>query len=220
MMKKFGIFYSENTHMRYIISRYNHDLSWLRDYTNDAIIYDRSDNQTGYLFLDSNIKTIIVPNLGSDIADKFKFIIDNYENLPEVAVYTKANIFKYIKREEFDKVKDNKVFTPLLTQTHRTYNDANGQSVCYYKDGMYYEVNNYWFLIGHPPKYAKEINEFFKMDERDYNCFAPGSNYILTKENILKHSKETYKMLRSWLTWATYPSDCHLMERNLWYLWR
>lgn len=193
--------------MKWIISRYNHDISYLPEYTDDYILYDRS--------LEPFDTAIVVSNLGSDISDKFKFIIDNYDNLPDVAVYTKANIFKYISAYEFNQVKDNTTFTPLLTKHHKTY-----LPVCYYKDGIYYEINNYWYLNAYPAKYAKEIIEIFKMDEREYNAFAPGSNYILPKENILKHPKEFYEQLKSYLDWDVYPGDAQLMERNLYYLWK
>ena len=193
--------------MKYVISRYNHDIGWLSEYTNDVVLYDRSKKP-------DKSANKIVSNIGSDIYDKLGFIIDNYSDLPYIAIYTKANLFKYITKEEFDKVKDNKTFTPLLTQNHKTDGIIN-----YYKDGMYYEINNYWYLNSHPAKYAKEIIELFKMNEREYNCFAPGSNYILPKENILKHPKELYEKLRSYLDWDVYPGDAQLIERNLYYLW-
>ena len=101
--------------MKYVVSRFNHDISWLGRYTDDYIIYDRSPEPVE--------GAIIVKNIGSDHFDKFSFIIDNYDNLPEVAVYTKANLWKYITEEEFEKVKDNRTFTPLLTKHHRTYSD-------------------------------------------------------------------------------------------------
>lgn len=193
--------------MKYVISRYNHNISWLNDYTNDFIIYDRSTSPVN--------GAIVVPNIGSDLYDKFGYIIDNYDNLPDVAVYTKANLFDYIKPREFEKIKDNKIFTPILSLSHHTY-----EPVCRYKDGMYEEINNYWYLNVHPAKYVKEIKEYFKMDQRVYNVFAPGSNYILPKENILKHPKSVYETLRSYLEWAVYSGDAQLLERNLWYLWK
>lgn len=193
----------------WVISRYNHDVSYLAEYTNDFIMYDRSETP----FNDPRV--IKVPNIGTDIYDKFTFIIDNYDNLPDVAIYTKANIYKYISKEEFDAIKDNKTFTPILTQYHKTY-----MPVCYYEDGLYWERNDYWYLNTYPAKFADEIIHFFKMNEREYNAFAPGSNYILPKENILKHPKETYKKLRSYLDWTRYPGDAQLIERNLTYLWR
>lgn len=194
--------------MKYILSRYNHDISWLKEYTNDFVIYDRSEQPLS--------NTIVVPNVGSDIYDKFSFIIDNYDNLPDVAVYTKANLFKYITKEEFDKVKDNKTFTPLLTQNHKVYYPICGYNL----EGMYCEVNNYWYLGSHPAKHEDKINMIFRMSERNYNIFAPGSNYILPKGNILKHPKSLYEQLRSYLDWDVYPGDAQLIERNLWYLWQ
>lgn len=194
----------------YIISRYNHDLSWIPSGSN-FVLFDRSEIPIE--------GAQVMPNIGSDIYDKFTFIIDNYDDLPEVAIYTKANLLKYITPQEFELVKDNQTFTPLLTQYHPTYS-TNGQVICYYQDDMYYEINNYFYLNAHPAKYAREIIDFFRMHRRKYNAFAPGSNYILPKANILKHSKQTYETLRDYLAWDIYPGDAMLIERNLYYLWR
>src|SRR3990167_2684215 len=194
--------------MKYIISRYNQDYNWISEYTDDFVLYDRSEKAAP--------NSIVVPNVGSDLYDKFTFIIDNYDNLPDVAVYTKCNLFKYITKEEFDKVKDNITFTPLLTQNHKTY-----LPVCYYKDGIYYEINDYFYLNPHPTKSKgsfQELSKLLKMEGRYYNAFAPGSNYILPRENILKHSKEFYQKLRSYLEWNVYPGEAMLLERNLYYL--
>jgi hypothetical protein len=200
--------------MKYIISKYNHDLEWLKDYTDDYVLYDRSEEPLK--------DSIIVPNIGTDLYDKFKYIVDNYDALPDVAVYTKANLFKYITKEEFDLVKDNKTFTPLLTQGHRTYSDNEGV-VCYYENGMYYERNDYWYLLQHGTKNfgnTDKLRKLFNMDERKYNAFAPGSNYILTKENIHKHPKEFYEMLMGYLDWTVYPGEAQIIERNLYYIWQ
>ena len=202
-------------YMKFVISRYNQDISWLNDYPDSqCIIYDRSDNGTGVT------NAISVPNIGSDLYDKFTFIIDNYENLPDVAVYTKANLWKYITKEEFDLVKDNKTFTPLLTKNHKVYDDDKGQVCWYNEEGMYCERNDYWYLGAHPAWHFREITEMFGMNKREYNAFAPGSNYILPKENILKHPKSLYEKLRSFLDWDVYPGDAQLLERNLYYLWK
>lgn len=194
-----------------MVSRYNQDVDWLKEYTNDVVLYDRSEEPIE--------GEIVVPNVGSDLMDKFSYIIDNYDNLPDVAVYTKANLFKYITKEEFDLVKDNQTFTPLLTRNHKTYSDDEGPVCWYDNQGLFHERNNYWFLYPHPAKFAPTILDIFKMRERLDNAFAPGSNYILTKEDIRKHPKEFYEKLRSFLDWDRYPGDAQLLERNLYYLW-
>ena len=209
--------------MQYVISRYNQDVSWVQEYAPSMILYDRSD--------DPIPGSIIVPNLGTDIADKLHFIINNYNNLPLVAIYTKANLFKYITKEEFDRVKNNSFFTPLLTMNHKEvkydgteeYVKRHGtdKDVSYYKDGIYYEKNNFWFLNDCPYKseQVKELVKIFKMDQREYNAFAPGSNYTLTSSDILRHPRELYIKLYNFLMYAVYPGEAQLLERNLFYLW-
>lgn len=196
--------------MKYVISRYNHDTAWIADYTNDYILYDRSDKP-----IDG---AIIVPNIGSDIYDKLSFIIDNYDNLPDVAVYTKCNLFKYITKEEWDKICNNTTFTPILTQNHK-----EKEGICYYHNGIYYEINNGWFTGAHPIKSGRDGIDLMKLLgiwRMPYVPFAPGSNYILPKENILQHPKEFYEKLRSYLEWDRYPGEAMIMERGLYTLWQ
>lgn len=200
--------------MKYIISNFNNDLSWISAYTDDYIIYDQSNDSTFP-------NTIVVPHGGSDIKDKMSYIIDNYDNLPDVFALVKGNLFKYITKEEFDLVKDNKTFTPLLTQNHRTYSDDNGV-VCFYKDGMYHERNDYWYLRELPTRtinIGNELKEILGFNGKDYLAFAPGSNYIVTRKNIHKHPKELYERLRKYVDLDYYPGEAQLIERGLYNLW-
>ncbi len=194
--------------MKFIISRFEHDMDWIKDYPNaEFVIYDRSEKPLP--------GSIVVSNIGSDIYDKFTCIIDNYDNLPNVAIYTKANIFKYITKEEFDVIKDNTTFTPILTMNHNVY-----EPVCRYKDGIYWEINNMWYLGAHPTKHdPMKLQKLLGIDKMEYLPFAPGSNYILTKENILKHPKSFYEELRSYLEWDKYPGEAMIIERGLHTLW-
>jgi len=196
--------------MKWIISRYNHNMDWMKDYPDtEVIMYDRSDEPMK--------DSIVVKNIGTDIYDKFTYIIDNYDNLPNIAVYTKANLFNYILKEEFDAL-DKTKFQPLLTQNHKVY-----EPVCRYVDGMYYERNDMWYLGVYPCKNKMvpyELQEILGIGTMDYIPFAPGSNYILTKDNILKHPKAFYEKLRSYLEWDRYPGEAQIMERGLYTLWR
>jgi hypothetical protein len=210
--------------MKYIVSRYNQSTDWLSNYTDDFIIYDRSEEPMQGEWV------IPVPNIGSDIYDKLTYIIDNYDNLPEVAVYTKANLFKYISKEEFDQVKDNTTFTPLLTQHHKEvlcdFGMPNpGAPFSFYKDGMYYELNYPSYLKQHRTKdlYFCFANTFqdhplfslLGIKGMEYLPFAPGSNYIIPKGNILQHPKFFYEELRSHLGWDRYPGEAMIIERGL-----
>ena len=58
------------------------------------------------------------------------------------------NLLMRVDRDKADMVHflSAKILTPLLTQNHRVYDDQQG-TVCYYKDGMYYERNDYFYLL-------------------------------------------------------------------------
>lgn len=196
----------------FFVSRYNQDTDWIGEYAPSMILYDRSDDPIP----GSNV----VPNLGTDIADKLAYIISNYHNLPPVMIYTKANLFKYISKEEFDEVKDNSFFTPLLTKNHRTYS-TDGKVICYYENDIYWEINNLWYLNQHPCKHdPKEVMKTLGIDKLEYVPFAPGSNYILTATDIRKHPVEFYQKLLNYLTWAVYPGEAQIIERGLYTIFR
>lgn len=193
--------------MQFVLSRYNHPDDWRQDYPGDYIIYDRSDVPLK--------GSIVVPNIGSDIYDKFTYIVENYDNLPDVAIYSKFNIFKYITKEEFNDIKDNNTFTPILTMNHEEKPDFS-----YYKDGIYWERNNLWYLNSHPPLHDPwELMKLLGIRDMEFVPFAPGSNYILTKEDIHKHSREFYDNLRLYLDWTVYPGEAMIIERSLFTLW-
>lgn len=205
--------------MRAVFSNYNFTPDWILDYDFDYIIYDRSDSKRLNNFPPNRV--IYVKNLGSDIFDKLTWIIDNYDRLPDVVMLAKSNLFKYISLDEFDEALEkgeNKEFVPLLTQKHRTYSDEQGE-VCFYKDGIYYERNNKWFLNPHPAQ-SEELFYILGLSQLDYIPFAPGSSYILPKQNILKHSKRFYEKLRGYLDYTIYPGEAMILERGLFLLWR
>jgi len=200
-----------------MVSNYNADISWILDYTDNYIIYDRSDTDEWIKHFDPK-KVIKVPNIGWDIYDKFTYIIDNYDSLPETMILTKGNIFKYITKEEFDGVCNNTFFTPLLTKHHKTY-----LPVCFYdKDGMFNEINNSWYLRTFPAKYFNSYSQFIKqfgLEIPKHVKFAPGSNYLVTKQNILKHPKSFYEKLRCCVDYSTLPGEAQIIERFLYTMW-
>jgi len=194
--------------MKIIASNYGADCSWIPKETDDYFIYDR----TGCGLPNS----VRVPNIGNADYDRLTYIIDNYDNLPEVFILTKSNLFKYITREEFDLVKNNKTFTPLLTQHHKTY-----EPVCRYVDGMYEETNNSWYVAQFESRYStyNEWAEELGLPTPEYLRFAPGGNYIVTKEVIHFHPKELYVKIRDMLGYTQLPAEAQFVERTYFTLW-
>lgn len=190
--------------MKWILNDYFGTNEWVKEYTKDPVLYDKKDL-----------------NVGLNIYDYMDYIVKNYDNLPKIMLFGKTNMLeRHITKEEFDKLIKSKKFTPLLTQNHRTYSDGEGE-VCFYKDGLYYERNNFWYLSQYPTRNVANktyLTELLKLNT-PYVGFAPGGCYIVPKENILKHPKEVYEKLRDMTGWYQHPGEAYLIERGLYNLW-
>lgn len=204
-----------------LISNFNNDLEWLKEYSENYLIYDQHEASVYPDFIDKT-KIIKRDHIGADIYDKLSWIIDKYYELPEVFLMLKGNLFKYITKKEFDEVCNNKTFTPLLTKNHKIYNDYLGP-ICFYSGDIYNERNDSWYLNTYPSKYFNSYKEFadsFQLPNPFYLPFAPGANYIVTKENVHKYSKDFYEHLASVLTHASYSGEAQMIERSLYTIFK
>ena len=80
-----------------VVSNYNWDLEWLKmtyDHglsPDNTVIYDKSDVSKDLSHLGEVIKS---PNMDSNQFDILRFIIENYEDLPDMSVFIKGNLFQ------------------------------------------------------------------------------------------------------------------------------
>jgi hypothetical protein len=186
----------------WIVSQYKSPIDWVKEYTDDYVVYDKEKLNVGY-----------------NIYSMMTFIIDHYDNLPDLCVFVKDNILeRHITKDEFDVAITNTSFAPLLTQYHVT--DGN---ISYYKDGVYHEKNNSWYFAEYPHKYFRSYPEFAEqmgLPSPEYLPFAPGANYIVPKQNILKHPKSFYEKLREYCAWSQINAESHTIERALYSIWK
>ena len=79
-----------------VVSNHNSDLEWLEmtyghGYSpENTVIYDRSDEEKDWCHLGTSIRS---PNVGENIYDMMRFIVDNYDNLPDISIFIKGNLF-------------------------------------------------------------------------------------------------------------------------------
>lgn len=218
--------------MKYILSNYNFDCSWVKDYTDDYFIFDRSDTDE-FINKFPKEKTRKVPNLGNVDYDRLTYLVENYNNLPEVFVLAKGNLFKYITKEEFDEVKNANTFIPLLTKYHKTI-ESDGSSqyiqrhgtdkdISFYRDDIYHEFNNSWYLSKDPAFGFSSFHDWakrFRLPSPEYIPFAPGGNYILTRETVHKYSRDYYDEMRNTLPYCQLPGEAQLVERSYYLMWK
>ena len=224
------------------ISNYNNDLSWLSDYPNPHLIYDKTwaggvtDNDNSGLIPPSNLKerypnyniTNGDPN-GYNISDYMTFIIDHYDNLPDIVCFVKGNtIDRHVSKEVSDRLINNKCFTPIEDwKSHDPNQQAllNGYAMisC---DGGWMETNDSWYLNHpkHPTKYFRNYNDFLRFCFKDpvlpkYVRFPPGGNFVVPKEYILKYDKIFYQNLRTFTRHTRVSGEGQMIERALFTIW-
>jgi len=240
------------------ISNYFNDLEWLKDYPNPHIIYDKTwiggviDNDNSQILPASGLSEKYPefnvvngnPN-GYNINDYMTFIIDHYENLPDVTVFMKGNtIGRHVSKEYFDRIVNSQCFCPIEDWMYLEKNkDENAltEHIClecpdgkkilgtyamYSQEGGWMEMNSNWYLFHekHPSKYFKSFNEFLKFcfvnpPEPNYVRFPPGGNFVVPKQYILKYDKIFYENLRTFTNHTRVPGEGQLIERALYTIW-
>lgn len=210
---------------------YCYDPQWIKDYPElEVTMYDRSDDgverdltQYGAVYKTKNV--------GNVDYDKLGYLIERYYDLPEVFLWGKTNLFKYITKEEWDKVKDNKEFTPLLTRNHLIYTDNSGPGGtpnvvnAYDGSGMYYErygIMNDLHKIASSRYFTswRDWCVYFQVPWREMVPFPPGGNFILTRERVHRYGIDYYKEMRDTLGYAQLPVEAFFAERSYFLLFR
>lgn len=201
-----------------IISRYKEDVSWIKEYDIDYVIYNKGEKIEGYNTLDVN-------NIGNNQRDIFQFIFENYDDLPNIMIFVQGNPFDHCKRSKFDKIINNNFFTPLESFEDIVKNPAQILS----EDGGYMEVNNSWYIDAHNGTYNQSCNyisfdDFMNKTFKNYNTnhwnrFTPGSQYIITKDIAKFYSKNFWKHLMD-ILYNNNMTEGHIIERSLWMIFQ
>jgi hypothetical protein len=204
----------------FIISNFNKDPTNLLKYTDNYIIYDQSKDQeiVNLLKSKSEINIAFVNNTGHNISDYFNFFIDNYDNLPNVMILGKGNMIgRHLSEEYFNRVYDNKCFTFLFNDE----NPKDSPHTCYHLfEGAILEVNNSWYITHKSNEYFESYDSLLKFIYINpiiskWVLFSPGACYIITKEHVLRNSKNFYKNLLKIITYTYFPAEAYILERML-----
>jgi hypothetical protein len=207
-----------------VITDYNHlpqDLStsWIANYAGENyLIYDRADRWEP----SDKIRKQI--NVGENIYDMMDFIVENYDNLPEVIVFVKADVIpRHCGEEKFSQIIQKKEYTPIENYS-RTTNSYFPGAYAYVdeNDGYWqhtieinYITTNIHFCL-HIYSYAELLTETFENPKiGDYIRFAPGGCHLIPKESILKFNKSFYEWLREATSWYVQPGEAYIIERAL-----
>lgn len=219
-----------------IISNYNSDLNWL-DITypfgfskQNTIIYDRSDTQKDWSHLGTCYNS---PNVGENIYDIMRFIVENYKNIPDISIFLKGNLFQrekerggenyYTTKDRFFRALNSDYFLPIERYHESTSFRING--VGFIQENWDPKTNSNIYF-----KYFSSLIElmdilFDNPFHFEYSRFAPGANYVVPKSNILKYTKKFYEKLMQYVAYTppkeyyTTCAEAFLIERLLYIMW-
>ncbi len=201
----------------FCISHFNGELDWIKSLSKSKyLVYNKSNSK-----LDHNINNIRIKNVGYNIYSYLKFIIENYENLPDTVVFCKDNIFKrHIKISTFISLLRRNIFT-CLEENNKLRNFPISVDLA---DNSFNEINSSWYKYKYSRKYFHDFNDFYQYIFKNIKIplfirFAPGANYIVPKNNILLRKKSFYKNLLKFVSHSQYSCESHFIERSLYLIW-
>tara|TARA_R110002020_G_scaffold3766_12_gene16604 strand:+ start:3351 stop:4169 length:819 start_codon:yes stop_codon:yes gene_type:complete len=164
-----------------------------------------------------------VENIGFNLYAYLKFIIDHYDDLPEVVVFCKNSIYpRHMREGEFARLCSRKVFTPLVDRTYWNRLAFPVSATC--ADDGYLEINDSHYSRGRRGRYFSRFNDFFGFvfdqgTPPDFLKFAPGANYVVPRANILLRSRAFYQNLLTFIAYEPLALESYFIERALELIW-
>ena len=208
----------EKPKAKIIISRYNEPWEWIKDYTDNFLVYNK-----GVPLEEENV--VNTENIGGNQRDMFKFAFENYEKLPALMAFIQAYPFDHCRKEVFDKLIFSEKFVSLEFYGSTPSNHYESRD----ETGGFMERNNDWYISAHNKTHNQTcryvtFNEFMRTYFKDYSPlewvrFAPGSQYVVEKQQILNYPKEFWESLMNELN-AYNTTEAHIVERALYYILR
>jgi len=237
------------TMKKIIVHNYNSDLNWLKithehGFSKENIlIYQKINNDE----LDwSHIgKVFKSPNVGANQYEILRFIIDNYNNLPDNSIFIKGNILfhehikgvnNYTTLDRFiESLYSHSVFSiwqdKLLLSGDRSHCRDTSEEML--RNGILNQPIEWTYDGRVEHRYFSSIYDILDWLFEDYPRppsmqFVPASIFSVPKEMICIRSKTFYERLLSIMTyqpkfysdWAKYVcGECFLIERLFPYIW-
>jgi hypothetical protein len=177
-----------------IVARYNENIDWTIQFPN-VLIYNKG--------LKLNIENeILLDNFGREGHTYYKYIYDNYENLEDYTIFLQGNpfdhapniinnLYYYLTKLELD-INFEFLSEKIITTTF------NLESLIH---GPCYNIHN-------------TFKKIFNIDKSNFQFnFGAGAQFIVSKEAILKNSKDFYLNIIKILEKDISPDEGYDIER-------
>ena len=201
--------------VQYVIARYNENIDWLKDDDKDILIYNKGKSL--------NLKNeIMLDNVGREAHTYLYHIINNYDNLKNIIVFSQANISDHTGLNDlhfFDKYIIDKLDFKFSSNYVHSNNEFCAPDFNIQIKNIL--VNNYNIL-------ENDVNKIIFKDwfiKNIQDDFPKNGLYIywnalfcVSKNLILTRPKEFYINLYNQLVKLNAPIEGHFLERSWFYI--
>jgi hypothetical protein len=187
---------------RIIVSRYNENIEWTKQFQN-VIIANKGEP------LKNVYNQTVLTNVGREGHTYYKYIYDNYENLPDYMIFLQGNPFDHspniiqnLKKtiQTITSRPNTKCFHFLSEHMH--YSTLNAQR------GIYPECKNIH------KDWERVFGEIVQNKDTDTECiFGAGAQFVVSKQNVLQNPIEFYKNIVQMLEYDICPLEGYNIER-------
>jgi hypothetical protein len=203
-----------------VLSRYKENVGWVCDYDDEDLqIFIYNKGITSSNVKSKNIKTINRPNLGRESESFLYHIVENYDNLSDLIVFTQAWPFDNIP-SFFDYIDND-----LMLEKAENYFNWYGEKYKTCDENGAPEI--YPISSGHPNKFNRTLKiiyeETFEKECPKEIRFKSNGSFCVTKDLVLKNKKEIYEKLIKFLIYEEQvdydgifkynPYEGHIIER-------
>jgi len=178
-----------------VVARYNECVEWTKQFPN-VIIYNKGTN------LDNNYNEVFLNNVGREGHTYYKYICDNYDNLSDYTIFLQGNPFDHSPNilsnlnKQINNTESTIEFEFLSEQIHNSSLDLE----CF----KYLQCKNI----------HKNWERVFGVNAGNQECiFGAGAQFIVSKNKILKNTKEFYKNIVNILEYTIDPLEGYDIER-------
>jgi hypothetical protein len=207
-----------------VVARYNETIDWLKDEIENCIIFNKGDK------LDIS-NEFFLKNVGRESDTYLNYIIENYDSLPDVVVFTQASISdhrggSYAGSSDISYLLSlkNEALTNGRSSPFQSFFD-NGQDSALKKNWNYRAYDGSFFLQDNYRDNSPIVFiDWFKknIDENYPNPIYVYLNgiFALHKDLILQHPVEYYKSLIKHVNHHINPAEGHFFERSWFYIFK
>ena len=201
-----------------VVGHYNEDLNWLSSFDKDSIIVYSKGESTSIECIQK-----FLPNVGRESHTYLYYIIENYENLPDVIFFTQGNI-----KDHTYPVQSGSYYSTDKTYIEDNFLNINTiSSLNILRSIFKFGISNDYHVASNSIEdkciysgrefFSKFINNSINLEESYIYIYYNGI-FSVKREAILSRSKEYYEELIKLLTHSSSPEVGHFFERSWFYI--